>query len=76
MGLLSVVSEAEKQKVAGFCMGAAIMILVMSVATYMSKQHALRCLRNEAVKQGVAKWVADEEGEVRFEWIPPAEKEK
>jgi hypothetical protein len=40
----------------------------------LGKWEGGRNLRNEAVKTGVARWMPDESGAAKFEWIVPAEK--
>ena len=47
-----------------------IAVLMISFATYnIGSARTERHIRIDAVKNGYAKWVVDEEGKVKFEWI-------
>ena len=53
-----------------------ILVVFCMISAFFSNCSADKAVRNEAVKNKVARWVANEDGSVKFEWKVPVEKEK
>ncbi len=47
-------------------------VVVVAVCCILTARHADKAVRKEAVREGVARWVPDDDGRATFEWVKPA----